>query len=87
LLPVRLEEEPLTCQRCGAEAELGLCPFCGRLLCVACYDADQEAGPCRSPPHELRNQQIRELRQTGTSPQVIAERYGLSRRRILGILA
>ncbi|KKN16082.1 hypothetical protein LCGC14_0975800, partial [marine sediment metagenome] len=45
----------MTCQRCGAEAELGLCPGpCRRLLCVACYDGDQE-GDCRLAPIEQRN--------------------------------
>ena len=77
----------MICDRCWAEAELGRCPFCHRDLCVTCYDGDQDDGPCRGLPHMLRNQQIRELRLAGTSPLVIAERYGLSRRRVLGILA
>ncbi len=65
----------MTCQRCGAEgAELGLCPFCRRLLCVACYDGDQE-GDCRPAPIEQRNEAIRALHMKVSE---IAERFGLS---------
>ena len=67
----------MTCQRCGAEAELGLCPFCNRLLCVTCYDADQDY-PCRLAPLEQRDDAIRALRGGGMSRGKVAERFGLS---------
>ena len=75
----------MTCQRCGAEAELGLCPFCRRLLCVTCYDADQD-WPCRKAPIEQRDDAIRTLR--GSMPmKEIAEQFNLSYRRVCAIVA
>ena len=68
----------MTCQRCGAEAELGLCEFCGRLLCVACYDGDQD-GYCRPPPLVQRDGAIRALRGGGVPEKEVMERFGLSR--------
>ena len=67
----------MICQRCYMVAELGRCPFCERLLCVTCYDADQDY-PCRKAPLGQRDQQIRELRADGVSREEVAERFGLS---------
>ena len=75
----------MTCQRCGVEGELGRCPFCGRQLCVTCYDAEAE-GNCRAQPLTLRDDAIRALH--GSMPvNEIAERFNLSRRRIFTIVA
>ncbi len=71
----------MTCERCGAEAELGLCEFCRRLLCVTCYDGDQD-GYCRPPPLVQRDGAIRALRGDGVPVAEVAERFGLSRRTI-----
>jgi hypothetical protein len=69
----------VTCQRCGVEAELGECPGpCRRWLCVACYDGDQEDGPCRLPSLMQRNDAIRVLRGGGAPAREIAERFSLS---------
>ena len=60
---------------------MGECPFCRRLLCVTCYDGDQEATggkqKCRSNKAE-RNDAIRVLRGGGMPRKEIAERFGLS---------
>jgi len=73
----------LTCQRCGAEAELGLCPFCHRQLCLACYDADQD-WPCRLAPLEQCNEAIRALHMKVSE---IAERFALSPRQVWRVLS
>jgi hypothetical protein len=67
----------MTCQRCGVEAELGLCPGpCRRRLCVTCYDGDSDS--CQPAPLELRDDAIRALR--GSVPvKEIAKSFGLSR--------
>lgn len=68
------------CDRCRAEAELGECPFCHRLLCVECYDSDQD-GYCHPAPLVERDEAIRALRGS-LSAEEIAARFGLSRRTI-----
>ena len=68
----------MICQRCYMVAELGRCPFCERLLCLECFDLDQEAGPCRVSLVTQRNDVIRELRGGGMSRKEVAERFDLS---------
>ena len=82
------------CGRCGAEAELGVCEFCGRDLCVECYDGDQEftggQQRCRfnggRRRQQVRDQEIAALRQQGKSVDDIAACYGLSRRSVFRVL-
>ena len=75
----------MICQRCGAEAELGLCPGpCGRLLCMPCYDGDQ-GGDCRPASLVQRNEAMRALRGSGMPVDEIAERMNLSRETIFRI--
>ncbi len=74
----------MTCQRCGVEAERGLCPGpCKRQLCVTCYDKDQEETggkqKCRINIWRAeRNETIRALRSGGMPRKEIAKLSGLS---------
>ena len=73
----------MTCQRCGVEAERGLCPGpCRRQLCVTCYDGDQEETggkqKCRSNEIVERNEAIKALRGGGVPRKEIAELSGLA---------
>lgn len=77
----------MTCERCGADApDLGECPFCHRMLCLRCYDADtgRERPRCHPTGWYLEARRMR--REGATISQIIAA-TGYTRRSVFRALA